>query len=171
MHWHSVFAIIICTIADRVVTWYEATIFISLYVLYCVFMAFNPKVEAWASKTLPVPESWRTSGREGENQAEMDNMEEGKMMEAGAEAVEEKKEEEWKDPMVKPLALDDGKWAVFCWYITLPFNLICVYTIPNCKKPDKQGMYVPAFLISVVHICLYRFYTSSHYLDDFKKYF
>ena len=31
--------------------------------------------------------------------------------------VEEKefKEPEFKDPLKKPLALDDGKWAVFCW--------------------------------------------------------
>ena len=145
--------VLICTIANRVVTWYEATIFISLYVLYCVFMAFNPVVEAWASKSLPVPESWRNSGKEAENQAEMDNMEEGKMVEGEGE---EKKEEEWKDPLVKPLALDDGKYAVFCWYVTLPFNFICVYTIPNCKKPEKHAMYVPAFLISIVWICLFR---------------
>ena len=145
--------VLICTIANRVVTWYEATIFISLYVLYCVFMAFNPAVEAWATKSLPVPESWRNSGKQGEDQAEMDNMEEGKMVEANGE---EEKKEEWKDPLVKPLALDDGKYAVFCWYVTLPFNYICVYTIPNCNKPDKQGMYVPAFLISIVWICLFR---------------
>ena len=31
--------------------------------------------------------------------------------------VEEKefKMEEFKDPLKKPLALDDGRWAVFCW--------------------------------------------------------
>ena len=31
--------------------------------------------------------------------------------------VEEKefKVEEFKDPLRKPLALDDGRWAVFCW--------------------------------------------------------
>jgi hypothetical protein len=29
--------------------------------------------------------------------------------------VKEFKEEEFKDPLKKPLALDDGRWAVFCW--------------------------------------------------------
>ena len=139
--------------SKRVVTWYEATIFLCMYVVYCIFMAFNPVVEAWASKNLPVPDSWRNCGKDGENQTEMENMEEQKMNGEG----EEKKEEEWKDPLVKPLALDDGQWAVICWYITLPFNYISVYTIPNCKKPDKQNMYVPAFLISVVWICLYSY--------------
>merc|ERR1712079_196322 len=36
-------------------------------------------------------------------------------------------------------------------------NYASVYTIPNCNKPDKQNMYVPAFLISVVWICLYSY--------------
>ena len=145
--------VLILTIANREITWYEATIFLCLYVLYCVFMAFNPAVESWATKNLPVPDSWRNCGKEGDNPTEMDTMEDGKV----AEAEDDKKEEEWKDPLIKPLALDDGQWAVISWYITLPFNYISVYTIPNCKKPDKQNMYVPAFLISVVWICLYSY--------------
>ena len=26
------------------------------------------------------------------------------------------KDIEFKDPLKKPLALDDGRWAVICWY-------------------------------------------------------
>ena len=144
--------VLIATIANRVITWYEATLFISLYVLYCVFMAFNPAIEAWATKSLPVPDSWKSGGKEGENQ-EMETMEDGTKVAEG----EEENKEEWKDPLIKPLALDDGQWAVFSWYVTLPFNYLCVYTIPNCNKPDKQNMYVPAFLISIVWICLYSY--------------
>ena len=146
--------VLICTIANRVISWYEATIFLCMYVLYCVFMAFNPKVESWATKHLPVPDSWKSCGKDADANTEMENMEDGKMIETGEE---EKGEEEWKDPLVKPLALDDGQWAVFCWYVTLPFNYLCVYTIPNCKKPDKQNMYVVSFLISVVWICVYSY--------------
>ena len=35
-----------------------------LYVLYCVAMGFNSQFEAWAVKTLPVPDSWRSAGAE-----------------------------------------------------------------------------------------------------------
>ena len=31
------------------------------------------------------------------------------------EEIKEFKEEEFKDPLKKPLLLDDGKWAVFSW--------------------------------------------------------
>ena len=145
--------VLIATIANRVITWYEATLFISLYVLYCIFMAFNPTIEAWATKSLPVPDSWRNCGKEGEGTQEMETMEDGTKVPEG----EEDNKEEWKDPLVKPLALDDGQWAVISWYITLPFNYLSVFTIPNCNKPDKQNMYVPAFLISIVWICLYSY--------------
>jgi hypothetical protein len=30
-----------------------------LYVLYCIGMAFNSKIEAWAVDKMPVPQSWR----------------------------------------------------------------------------------------------------------------
>ena len=29
--------------------------------------------------------------------------------------VQKIKDIEFKDPLKKPLALDDGRWAVFCW--------------------------------------------------------
>ena len=35
---------------------------------------------------------------------------------ARAEA-KEFKDIEFKDPLKKPLALDEGKWAVFCWWV------------------------------------------------------
>ena len=31
------------------------------------------------------------------------------------EEIKEFNEEEYKDPLQKPLLLDDGKWAVFSW--------------------------------------------------------
>ena len=36
---------------------------------------------------------------------------------ARAEA-KEFKDIEFKDPLKKPLALDEGKWAVFCWWVS-----------------------------------------------------
>jgi hypothetical protein len=42
----------------------EATFFLVLYVLYCVAMGFNSQFEAWAVKSLPVPDSWRSAGAE-----------------------------------------------------------------------------------------------------------
>ena len=48
---------------------------------------------------------------------------------ARAEA-KEFKDIEFKDPLKKPLALDEGKWAVFCWFVSKRFvPFIISYTI------------------------------------------
>ena len=44
------------------------------------------------------------------------------------------KDTEVRDPLKKPVALDDGRWAVICWYIMLPLNILSVSTIPDCRK-------------------------------------
>ncbi len=37
----------------------EALLFLILYILYCVAMAFNSNFERWAKAKLPVPQSWK----------------------------------------------------------------------------------------------------------------
>jgi hypothetical protein len=32
------------------------------------------------------------------------------------EVKQQPREETERDPLTKPLLLDDGRWAVFCWY-------------------------------------------------------
>ena len=49
----AIFALLF-TIYNEVVTWYESTIFLLLYVAYCVMMYYNPQLERWAN-TLPIP--------------------------------------------------------------------------------------------------------------------
>jgi len=73
--------------------------------------------------------------------------------------VEEKvfKEEEYKDPLKKPLALDDGKWAVFCWYVMLPLTVISVFTVPDCRRPQWSKWFVLSFFCSVFWICVYSY--------------
>ncbi|XP_046454917.1 probable sodium/potassium/calcium exchanger CG1090 [Daphnia pulex] len=49
----AIFALLF-TIYNEVVTWYESTIFLMLYVAYCVMMVYNSQLERWAN-TLPIP--------------------------------------------------------------------------------------------------------------------
>ena len=52
--------ILLCTIANSVISWYEALFLILSYILYCIAMSFNSKIEAWCVSSLPVPSSWKT---------------------------------------------------------------------------------------------------------------
>ena len=169
----------------------EATLFLVSYVIYCICMAFNAQFEAWATRCLPVPDSWRISGGDkgkilsvlcikkyhtikgmnlvGDSDAK-DTKESETCITANGTTeikltpmVEEKvfKEEEYKDPLKKPLALDDGKWAVFCWYVyflifiiyllcaryvMLPLTVISVITVPDCRRPQWSKWWVKTLL-------------------------
>jgi len=158
--------VLVCTIFNQVVTWPEATLFLVLYVVYCVCMGFNSKFEAWATKSLPVPDSWRASGgnkemglepaeKEMETHMTADGTMEVKLTTQGEE--KEFKEEEIKDPLQKPLALDDGKWAVFCWYVMLPLTVLTVFTVPDCRKQKWSKWFVLSFFCSVFWICFYSY--------------
>ena len=51
--------ILILTIANAVITWYEALSFLLAYLVYCIAMSFNTRIETWAQSSLPVPASWK----------------------------------------------------------------------------------------------------------------
>jgi len=47
------------SIADQKIYWYESLIFVLCYVLYCLANAYDAQIEAAISPHLPVPHSWR----------------------------------------------------------------------------------------------------------------
>lgn len=51
--------VLLITISNSIVSWPEALSFLILYVLYCIGMAFNSNIEAWAQSKMNVPQSWR----------------------------------------------------------------------------------------------------------------
>ncbi len=53
--------VLLCTIANEIVSWYEALFFLLLYVLYCVGMAFNSRIEAAVKARVRVPDSWQVT--------------------------------------------------------------------------------------------------------------
>ncbi len=58
--------ILLCTIANGQVSWMESLFFLIVYVLYCVGMAFNSQIEAFAKSKIPVPVSWDQPHQAGE---------------------------------------------------------------------------------------------------------
>jgi len=188
LHWYSVcrdcFCYLICiivlifTIANREVSWMESLFFLVLYVLYCVAMAFNSRFEAWATRTLPIPESWRnacpTKAGDFEKWDEDGNVKQNGhakdvemkvngdgTTEIKLTPIQEKppqlQEEKEYDPLRKPQALDDGKFAVFSWYVCLPLNVLAHFTIPDCRKPKFSRWFILSFFVSVIWICVYSY--------------
>ena len=102
-------------------------------------MKYNHKIEAWANSALPVPSSWKLENPVDEKDPEAGDIKEKEIKQENGFTTDNgvkqnghvngdsKKEEakqvnELKDPLKKPVVLDDGRWTVISWYITLPLR-------------------------------------------------
>ena len=149
--------------------------FVAMYAVYCVGMKYNDKVEAWVTAKLPVPQSWSDAGDDGDRDPEKANgdvtekLKENGVANGGNHVTENGKcnghtkekiaeeEADVKDPLKKPVMLDDGKLAVVSWYVTLPLRYMTVYTIPDCRNKQWSRYFLLSFAMSVFWICLYSY--------------
>jgi len=172
--------VLLFTIANSIVSWPEALFFLILYVIYCVAMAFNPIIEAWAMEKMPVPESWKNAVQA---QAELRNQEStayktiNKVQNGGGGIPMEElqrrqtdpesepfnntnngevidapisKERDESDPFTKPTS--GGLLAVWKWAIMLPLYFLCKITIPDCRKEAWAKSFVLTFLMAIIWI-------------------
>ena len=131
--------------------------FVLLYGLYCLAMKYNERLETWLTSLLPVPASWRAV-----KEAEVESSKQKGRETNGEQKEEEKEEEEGKtkverDPLERPVVLDDGRLAVIWWYLIFPLRLLTVYTIPDCRTKQYSRYFLLTFLLSVLWICFYSY--------------
>ena len=131
-----------------------------LYGVYCLGMKYNERLETWVTTSLPVPTSWQAV-KEAEAES---NKEKGKETngEVKEERKEEGKEEEEttkvkRDPLERPVVLDDGRLAVISWYIMFPLRIVTIYTIPDCRTKQYSRYFLLTFILSVIWICFYSY--------------
>ena len=124
-----------------------------LYGLYCLAMKYNERLETWLTSILPVPASWQAV-KEAEAESNKEQKEEGKEVK---EEVEEGKTKVERDPLERPVVLDDGRLAVIWWYLIFPLRLLTVYTIPDCRTKQYSRYFLLTFLLSVLWICFYSY--------------
>ena len=130
-----------------------------LYGVYCLGMKYNERLESWVTTTLPVPTSWQAvketeaesnkqNGRETNGEVK-EEVEEGK--------AEEEKTKVKREPLERPVVLDDGRLAVISWYIMFPLRLLTIYTIPDCTTKQYSRYFLLTFILSVIWICFYSY--------------
>ncbi|XP_065556737.1 probable sodium/potassium/calcium exchanger CG1090 isoform X2 [Artemia franciscana] len=152
------------TIIDEEVTWYEAMVLLTLYCLYIVLMYFNPRIEARLGQfNIPVPETARKIGSiEHERlipyrsldeevgiptERHLPHEQEGCHRPCVVSVSEEKKAEEENILHSKP-------WYT---YTVMPIQILCKYSIPDCKEEKATKYYIIAFFVSLVWISLFSY--------------
>ena len=141
----------------------EAVIFLLLYLFYCLAMKYNEGVEKWITARIPVPASWkedRDEEEQKENDLEGDTKKTIKESNGHCNGDAGEMEGEAKvvrDPLERPVVLDDGRLAVISWYVLFPLKVLTVYTIPDCRTKRFSRYFLLTFIMSVVWICFYSY--------------
>lgn len=168
LNWYSVcrdcFCYLICIIAllivigNDIVSWPESLAFLLLYVIYCVFMAFNSSIENYCADKLPVPQSWRTAQADSGTEKDVETEQNDESSKIEQEQKKLMEEDLIENPLKKPLKLDVGLWKVICWYVMFPLKALAVFTIPDCRRHKWSRWFVVSFLVSIAWISLYSYF-------------
>eukprot|EP00095_Tigriopus_kingsejongensis_P005743 maker-scaffold28_size608977-snap-gene-1.17 protein:Tk05743 transcript:maker-scaffold28_size608977-snap-gene-1.17-mRNA-1 annotation:"sodium potassium calcium exchanger" len=178
--------VLLFTIANEIVSWPEALCFLILYVLYCVGMAFNSRIEAWVRAKVPVPESWNVTKPPPSSANVSGGADPQGELESGYGRMDSKKGtngttksddfvelplspnnpdgrapdvhavEAIQDPLEKPM--DGNKLKLVKYYVFFPLYFVSKYTIPDCRKEQFARLYGVAFVMAILWISLYSYF-------------
>lgn len=172
----SVLALILALNDDHI-EWYEALIFVSLYLCYIVVMCKNDELESAArglviflrvrflaskrfTEATPLvsngadtvgPTNSFNSFDKSETASVADPLQQNvpATLDKDTEAALQEDDEEW----VSPLSIPDTLGKRIYWVAMLPMSLLIFVTIPDCRRPGIwRRLYVMTLILSVLWI-------------------
>ncbi|EDO48007.1 predicted protein, partial [Nematostella vectensis] len=144
--------VLMVSIYDNKVYWYEGLIFVIVYAIYIVIMYFNDQVEGLC-KTVKKKLKKKKVKPEGEGQ--------GVDEDGGEESEDElNKSEDWgfHDTPRTRLKPPEGACARALWVFTLPSILVFYVTIPDCRKKTWRKFYLVTFTVAVIWMAVLSYF-------------
>ena len=147
--------VLMISIYDNKVYWYEGLVFVIVYSIYIIIMYFNDRIERLCYKV-------EQKLKKKEHKTEGDKPEEGE--------VEEDEEEDGNDndnsvddwgfheSPASRLTPPDGLYAKLLWAFTLPSIILFYITIPDCRKKTWRKFYLVTFTIAVLWMALLSYF-------------
>ncbi|XP_011141643.1 probable sodium/potassium/calcium exchanger CG1090 isoform X1 [Harpegnathos saltator] len=174
------------TIYNESISWLESLFMLIMYMVYCVALSFNAKLERWAKSynipflpkdDEPAEESALVSYRSlqedrlsytGPNSPvteQVKNQEGSGIQETEQQPTTQPKQPEYykaKEPdpnEVSPLVMptDGNKWTLFTWGLVFPIHFMCRATMPDCRQEKWRSWYPFTFCISMIWISFYSY--------------
>ncbi|KAK3922927.1 Sodium/potassium/calcium exchanger 5 [Frankliniella fusca] len=151
--------LLILTLRDGRVEWYEALLLVSVYLLYLLAMCYNSSMSKTAKSW------WRVVRRNSDEPGEHSPLlrsgggDSGSSSREGKEDVEEGKqafadEEDISDLSLSAWPKDCGRWERAWWVLIWPISLMLYLTVPDCRLERWKSWYPVTFLTCVVWIAL-----------------
>ena len=129
--------ILMVTIYDRRVHWYEAVIFFLAYSLYIIVMYFNESLEEWFHKA----KDRILKRNETSPHCQSGNPEEV-LYDFTSEGNSHTPKSRFKSP--------EGAFAKLVWIFTLPSIALFFLTIPDCRQKRWKKLYLVTFALSAI---------------------
>ncbi|KAF0991413.1 hypothetical protein HZS_4604 [Henneguya salminicola] len=122
----SIIALVI-SVRDKIIHWYEAMIFVLIYILYVIAMAFNKKIEHFF---INVCKKIHVSKKENEILLNLNNIS-NESDPQNCELIE----------YIGPFIVPNGKYEKFIWFSGWPLILIISIFLPNLLKRKLPVLY------------------------------
>lgn len=126
--------VLMVSIYDNKVYWYEGLVFVIVYSIYIIIMYFNSSIEKCCKNT--AEKCFKKEKEEKEEEEE----------------VEDHSTDDWgfHETPASRLYPPDGWGARLLWAFTLPSIILFYLTIPDCRKLSMRRFYLVTFTIAVL---------------------
>ncbi|XP_015435422.1 PREDICTED: sodium/potassium/calcium exchanger 4-like [Dufourea novaeangliae] len=138
-------ALLILTLRDGRIEWYEALILILVYILYISAMCFNRRINDFLQRSTTTRRKYKNLTEESPlipndtiKTADIGLLESGEM----DESLDIVNMQSW------PISACEKMW----WVITWPINFVLLITIPDCRRHTLKSWYPLTFTMCIVWI-------------------
>ncbi|KAG7201478.1 hypothetical protein KM043_004238 [Ampulex compressa] len=137
--------LLILTLRDGRVEWYEALILVASYVLYISAMCFNRRISGFIK---------RATARKGKyrNYCEETPLISNHSVKAMETPNVESSDEDESLEIVNMTRWPRSRWEKVWWVMTWPINFMLLITIPDCRRNSLKSWYPLTFIMCIVWI-------------------
>ncbi|XP_011334260.1 sodium/potassium/calcium exchanger 4 isoform X2 [Ooceraea biroi] len=140
--------LLILTLRDGRIEWYEALILVSCYVLYITAMCFNRRISNFMNRITSRRKKYKNICEE--TPLLPNNFIKDTEICGFSSASEQDESLE----IVNMTSWPDSTCEKIWWVITWPINLVLLITIPDCRKSKFKSWYVFTFIMCVMWIAI-----------------
>ncbi|XP_012288243.1 sodium/potassium/calcium exchanger 4 [Orussus abietinus] len=138
--------LLIVTLKDGRVEWYEALVLVVAYVLYILAMAFNERISNFMNWALARRRKYKNLSEESplvpKNLNKEKNVHSFEL--SDDDSVEIVNMTQWPNSKLERI------W----WLLTWPINLVLLVTVPDCRRKSLRSWYPLTFIMCIVWIAL-----------------
>ncbi|KAK2584603.1 hypothetical protein KPH14_006960 [Odynerus spinipes] len=137
--------LLIITLRDGRIEWYEGLILVLFYILYISAMCFNKRISGFMKRATFRRKAYKSLSEESPlipNNCSKD---------IDVESFGSSEEDESLD-IVSMTSWPSSNFEKMWWLLTWPINLVLLVTIPDCRRPALRNWYPFTFIMCIIWI-------------------